>query len=232
MSSEKVVFTTFNNSIQTLALFKQSVFLSAFTSYIIFGEAFSSGYKKDSYFKLNFFDLFKFYCEIVKITLFLGTEKETEQGIFFSENNISYHWIGQTIKKSDSLEKVVSFVQQKNDKKIYELNFTVPELNNFYDVLSRSIIPTLCLKDKEQLFLIEASGLSSENIIKLKTDNVQLNIFLNEFCKKHYKKKIPMSTFRELFIYYNDIILLVNKLSLLKFKSHFTAMILSPLSPI
>ena len=84
MSRQKVFFSTFNKSIQTLALFKESVFISAFTSYIIFGVAISTGYKEDCFFKLNFFDLFKFYSEIVKITIFLGAEKVavSDKGIF------------------------------------------------------------------------------------------------------------------------------------------------------
>jgi hypothetical protein len=229
MSAKKVFSTTFDKSIQTLALYQQSVFLSVFSSYIVFGEAISTGFKKDCFFKLNFFDLFKLYAEIVKITVFFGSEKEKDHGIFFIDNSINYCWYGDTKKKNDSIEKIVSFVLNKNEQKTYELIFTIPEINNFYDVLSRSIIPTLCLKDNEQLLLIEASTLSSEAIINLKTDYCQLNSFIDQFCKKHFNQKVRISTFRELLIYYNDVILLVNKLSLLKCNIRFTSMILAPL---
>jgi hypothetical protein len=229
MSEEKAFSTNFNKSIQTLALFKESVFISAFASYIVFGVASSIGYKKESYFKLNFFDLFKFYAEIVKITVFLGTEKLADKGVFFNENTLKYCWIGKTVKKNEFSDKFVTFVIQNNDQMLFELAFTIPELNNFYDTLSRSIIPTLCLKDYEQALLYEASLLPTDLILSLKTNSVQLNLFVNDFCKRNFKRKVRTSTFKELLKYYNDILLLVNKLVLLKQETSYTPFILTPM---
>jgi hypothetical protein len=212
MSSEK-----FSNSLQTLALLKAPNFMSAFPGKIIFGEANCKGYVTNNFFVFDHGSLIKLYNSIVEITKFLtsNNERQSTKSILDNEN-ISYFWVGKTLHKSatNNFEKLIIFAIEDNGERTFELRFSIPELDNFYCALTRSILMILCLKDIQYDLMYNASLLTIDNILLLKSDRKRAKQFvLTTFTSLLNDNEFNVSNCIELLHYYNDILVITHKLS-------------------
>ena len=208
---------SFSNSIQTLALSKAPNFMSSFPGRIIFGEATCKGFVLNKFFIFSLLSIAKLFSSIVEITKFLTSinERNSIKSIFDDEN-VSYIWVGRTIMENGTknLEKVIIFVIEKNGERTFELNFSVPELDNFYCALTRSILMILCLKDVQYDLMYSASLLTVDNIVLFKTDRKRAKEFITKsFSSLLDSQELNVSNCIELLQYYNDILIITHKLS-------------------
>ncbi len=212
---KEIVSYKFQDSIQTFALFKESAFLSAFAGFLILGVPSANGFRKKSCFKFNFCDFFLLFREITEIVQFLG-----KSDILKKSGQIvnSYCWNGETVSKEiDSKmyqEKIVTFLTEQNNEHGFKMTFTIPQIDNLFELLGRLMFYTLCLKDHEMELLFEASLNPIEAIIALKNDNLIAKQFVSNFLAK-ISQNVKKQPLVEILKYYNELILIVHKLLLL-----------------
>jgi hypothetical protein len=219
MTSHKIEYK-FQDSVQTFAMLKESTFISAFAGFFIFGLSNSTGYQTKSFFKFNFCDFFTFFEQITQIVTFLGSSDiQDKNGDVLSTEFYNYKWNGSTVSKEINSkvfqEKFVTFFINESNSKIFELKFSIPQINNLFYLLSRVMFYTLCLKDIEIELLFETSKTSLDNIVSFKKDNYLAKQFVNSFVTQNLTYRLKKSRFVEILTYYNDLILIVHKLSLL-----------------
>ncbi len=208
----------FQNSIQTFAMLKESAFLSAFAGFLIFGLATANGFKTKSFFKFHFCDFVRLFQEITEIVQFLGKSDILQKsGELFASKESVYKWNGITItEERDSKmfqDKIVTIFMEENNVKCFEMTFTIPQINNLFFLLSRTLFSTLCLKDIEIALLFEASKSSPETIISLKQDCLFAKNFVACFMSKSKNASNDKKAYLiEILRYYNDLILIVHKL--------------------
>jgi hypothetical protein len=202
----------FSESCQTIALRKENLFISAFPGKIVLGETNYLGYKKNFTLTFFHFQLVYFYLSIVKIIEYFSCDSSDEQGIIISINkNYLYYWCGKSVFIEDTEEKVVKIGIQQNDEITFELIFTAIELNEMIFVLPQIIISSLCLKTIER---------NSFDILLSEASNIIVSLNNKKNCEKYIKKKVKVDeviqeNIADLFIYYNEIILIVHKLKTL-----------------
>jgi hypothetical protein len=220
MSSKRktVISYKFQNSIQTFAMYKECAFISAFAGFLIFGIASANGFRKKSFFRFNFCDFFPLFQAITEIVQFLGNPDSLEKsGQIISFKYQTYGWKGTILSKEiDSKiyqEKIVTLFIHQNNVMTFEMIFDIPQINNLFDLLGRILFCTLCLKDIEVEILIAASKTCPETIVNLKQDYDFARNFLTSFFAKNPKtEEIRKAPLIELLRYYNDLIVIVQKL--------------------
>ncbi len=206
----------FSDSIQTLALSLAPNFMSSFPGRIIFGEGNSVGFISRKFFIFDLSTLNVLYYSIVEITKFLASEKERDViKNILSKDNVSYFWIGRTITdiSNESLDKIVTFVIEFEGERSFELKFSIPQLDNFYCALKRSILMILCLKDAQYDLMFNVTLLPIENIELFKKDREKAKKFVNTYINIPEMSNLTISNCIELLQYYNDILIIVHKIT-------------------
>jgi len=176
-------------------------------------------YRSKSFFKFNFCDFFTLFEQITEIVKFLsGSDILDKSGEVYNSESFKYTWKGNTVSKEINSktfqEKFVTFIIDENNINVFELKFSIPQLNNLFYLFSRVMFYTLCLKDIEIELMFETSNNSLDTIVSLK-QNTFAKQFVTAFVTKNLNNRIKKSRFVEILIYYNDLILVVHKLSLL-----------------
>jgi hypothetical protein len=219
---------SFDKSCHTKVLKANSVFLSAYPGFIVFGRTHSKSYPAKSYFKFSPFELYKLYLAIIKVLIFFTEEnpQETKGLILERCHKIVYFWTGIKVLKDGINEKIVTLGIEKQDD-IIKIPITLSELHNFITALKSTIIICLCLNNLENEIIKVVSNLEINTFLKLK-DYKETKMFVEKFLQEN--KYENQETFRliELIHYYFDIILVTNKLtSMSNFENNVIKEILS-----
>jgi hypothetical protein len=213
-SEENLSELGFDKSCQTKVLLTNSVFLSAYPGFIVFGKTQRKSYETKNYFKFFPFELYKLYVAIIKIlTFFTEEEPQLIQGLILQRsNNIVYFWTGITLVTNGKIEKLVSFCIE-TEENISKLQMTLSDLHNFISAMKSTIVICLCLNNNESEMMLAASDLSINLILKLKNYS-DAKTFVQDFIQKN-KIIDSNQTFQliQLIHYYLEIIVIVHKFS-------------------
>lgn len=214
--------TKLSLSCETFALLKTPNFISAFPSYILFGETISNiKYKENKFLKINFHEAHKVLMNIFYIGSFLSSELDYSKGIILKKPEEVYYWNGLTLQTEDRIEKYIKIGIEKQSEFIFEILFSAEEFNNFLFLFKRCLLASLCLKEEEEQFIIKTVETQTcETILAAKTDAQKIRSFIDQFFNNSFfEKPLKLSTFTEIFIYYNDIILILKQLASLTVES-------------
>ncbi len=205
-----------NSSCETFALLKTPLFISSFPSYIIFGKTYRNiKYISGKYFKITFSEACKLFASIVYICSFLASDIESSKGLILeNEQSETYFWTGITVQHKNETVKMIKLSICVCEKIVFEVLFSVEEINNLIYLIQRCLLSCLCLKDYEEQFLLKVSTYSCEKIFSAKTNRVNAKCIVDEFLKDsdvHHKD--VSSSLIELLIYYKDIIIIIKQLT-------------------
>ena len=121
------------------------------------------------------------------------------------------------IKGENCSEKVVVFAIEEKFETIYEKLFVNEQINDLIKCISETIFACLCLKPVERELFDFISKESTSLIVSLK-DKTKCKSILDKFKKTTIKEKCFKITsvcepnLIELIIYYNELLLIVQKL--------------------
>jgi hypothetical protein len=204
----------FAESCYTIALQKEDLFMSAFPGKVIFGETNSIGFKKEKCFVFLHYQIIHFYLSLLNIVSFFASEARNtdEQGQILSLNSTKfYYWIGKNVISDESEIKIVKFGIQSKDEITYEILLNANELNDLIYFLPQIILSALCLKINERNCLEYLSDQSTALIVSLNQ---------RKKCEKFVTEKLNIdsvikSNIIDLFLYYNELMLIIHKLKTL-----------------
>jgi hypothetical protein len=213
----------FSKSIQTKALKVTSVFISAFPGYIVFGKTCDKVYRKGSFFYFSVFEVYKLYLSFFKILSFFTSDtledEDEKKGLILEHDNLSveesYYWYGLELTNSKNVtNKYIKFAIERKSSTICQIHMTLNDLQNFVKALKSSVLISLCLNDIENELIILASANSPEQILKLKSESEAKDFVLKFLSEKTEKtENASVIVFIQLLQYYNDILVLLNKLN-------------------
>ena len=91
---------------------------------------------------------------------------------------------------------------------------TLSDLQNFIKALKSSVLISLCLSDIENELIMYASSYSPDEILNLKKDTEAKELVLKFLSdNKEKNENTCLIIFVQLLQYYNDILILLNKLN-------------------
>lgn len=197
------------NSCLTLALKKDFTFISAFPGFLTFGFVAKTHYKKNKYFHFSHFDLSKLYSAILHIVHFIAddTDQIVKTDILtkqIEDIEVKYFILGNIIAN----DKIVKFRLEAN-LEIFELSFTVFQLNDFLCLLNDIIMACLCLQAIEKDMICNAILKPLEEIVNFQNVETAKNFLLT-----HYGNTLCITQIENLttsFVHYNFIIILLHK---------------------
>ena len=158
---------------------------------------------------------------IFYIGSFLGSELDYSKGIILKKPEEVYYWNGLTLQNEDRLEKYIKIGIEKQSESVFEILFSAEEFNNFLFLFKRCLLASLCLKEEEEQFILKTVETQTcETILAAKTDSQKIRTFIDQFFNNScFEKPLKLSNFCEIFIYYNDIILILKQLASLTVES-------------
>ena len=198
------------NSNLTLALKKDSIFISSFPGFLIFVTIVKNHYKKNKFFQFSHFDLPKLYSSILNFIHFFADNRENLQKTNIltkqiEDSHIDYFICGQIYAD----EKVVIFRLEAN-LDAFELCFKVNELNDFLNTLHSIIISCLCLQPLQNNMIKNAILQPLEIIVNFgKSENAK------NFLLMYYKDTLCASIIDNLsttLVHYNYVVIILHKL--------------------
>jgi hypothetical protein len=219
-------------SCETFALLKSPLFMSSFPSYVIFGKTFKNiKYVPGKFFKIGYFEACKVFASIVYIGSFLTSDIDSSKGVILENNqNETYFWTGITVLHNDESVKMIKLSIMQSDKIVFEVLFSVEEMNNFMYLFQRCLLSCLCLKDYEEQFILKVASESCEKIFLAKTNRTIAMQMVEDFLKESQAlTKDVTSSLIELLRYYKDIIIIIKQLiAMYTVPDEITTLILAP----
>lgn len=209
----------FEDACKTLACNKKDIFISAFPGQIIFGEVNQIGYKKCKFFKFYHFEIFHFYIALTNIFKFLCSNSESEttisnKGVILILNPIEvYYWIGKDYLVNNQNEKLIVFGIEKNSESVYELKFSLNELNELINIFSQSVLSILCIKSIEKQIL-ESVLLEPTSVLITLKDFKSCETLMKSLALKNTLSidSIQLSNLIDIIIHYNELLIVLQKL--------------------
>ena len=194
----------------TLSLKKDFIFISSYSGFFIFGSIVNNHYQKNKFFHFSHFDLPKLYNSILKFIHFIADNKESldRTDILTKEIegcSVSYFILGNI----ESNKKIVKFCLECNSE-VFELSFTVFQLNDFLNTLNDIILNCLCLQSVEKNMILLATLEPLEKIVtfrKYEDAKKFLSIqYENVVCVAKIDNLTPI------LVHYNYIVIILHKL--------------------
>jgi hypothetical protein len=203
-------------SCANLALEIPNTFMSAYPGFIVFGKVKLNAFEQNRFFKFGVFEVYKLYLAIVNILNFMTGQNDdlNKDLILTNENGDNYYWIGTNLMRNNKLCKIVKFGIEKQDTITYELHFTLNNFQNFFFCLKKLLITSLCLKQMHVDFIHFIIVLPIEKLAKIDDKKVAMecvDLFLKD-SKNDGSELLSNQTFFDLLNYYEEIIIILNKL--------------------
>jgi hypothetical protein len=209
MSSLKI-----KNSSETYALLHDSLFMSAFNGFIVFGLLTNDEYKEGQFFKFNFHDVYKLYVNILYISSYLASDLDSSQGIIDQFDSSVYFWKGITVTKNNEVRKAIKFGIETNSNVTFDICLSAEEYNNFLLRLQRCLLACICLKDDKEEFISAILQESTETIVEAKLKYQSAKTLTQNYFNKNPKFQFEKKAgYIEILSYYNDLILILKQLS-------------------
>ncbi|MBM3939280.1 MAG: hypothetical protein FJ333_11600, partial [Sphingomonadales bacterium] len=122
---------------------------SAFPTKIVFGKVKNSIYLEGMSFIFQKSDFIKLYLSIQTIVSSIAKNEEYPNGLILKKGNVSY-------KLNLSLnagKKVITFISEINEQITYEIQLDLEDLNDFVNIISKLILPTVSVTKEVQILL-------------------------------------------------------------------------------
>ena len=206
-------------SFKTVVLKSNNIFVSSFAGKVVFGEVFNQGYIPLKYFVIFHFQIYNFYLSLLDIIKFISSpELKEEKGLIIqSSEEVIYFWKGITVNKQNNDIKLILIGIEYRSGIIYELSFETEGLNDLIKSFVDSIFSCLCLKAIERDFFEYISDQSTSLVVSLKCSK-NIKKILSEFEEKIENNilcDLIRSNLCEITVYYNEILIIVQKLKTL-----------------
>lgn len=185
--------------------------MSAFQSFLIFGEIENQSYKV--YLLFSNYDLEILFRTLVKIgEYFAEDEKTTPSNLIKYENTLAYAWKGRTLVEKNVEFKIVEFfVSNSNDNIKSSFFIRITNFRMLIKALKTLYFSTLQLNSDEKYFLNTIALNNYDDLSEFKTNKH----LLWDFIKKNRLDEKKHFEFYQLFIFYFDEIDIIAKLNLL-----------------
>ena len=135
--------TKLSLSCETFSLLKSPLFISAFPSFVIFGQTISNvKYEEKKCFKIHFSEAYKWLLNFLCMGSFVMSDLDSAQANITEKDDEVYVWMGVTLIIKNEPKKVIKFIIEKQSIQIFE---TIFELEGSHDKkLESSWNRTLC----------------------------------------------------------------------------------------
>lgn len=186
-----------------------NIFLASFCGFIIYGELtennrFSSKHTKivSVYYEILIAETKK----IIKYMVDAKNETVSSKSYLFKTETESCWWEINDISKKNV--KICSVYEtQQND-----IVFDLASMDNFLKGLYSSIILSFSLTNSQNFFFFEISSLSKNSLLNLHDKNIELHTFIDKFLENQGDKKEYSFVYFNLFQYYYQDLLYLQRL--------------------
>lgn len=172
---------------------------ASFPGNLVIGAIDQETFIQNQYFEFTKSDLRNLYKAVIEIVACIAKNTEKKDAILKKEDeSIVYFWSFSNTTVYIGIETISTTT--------YKIPFSLDEFNDFVLILSKLIMPTLCLKSEPFLLLEFVSDFPPKEFLALK-DFADVLKFL------HSKKyNLFDSTFATYILYYKEILLIVSML--------------------
>lgn len=145
---------------------------------------------------------------------FVMSDLDTAKGNIKETDDEVYFWMGLTFTVNNEPKKVIKLGIEKQSITIFETIFELEEFNNLLFLFKRCLLACLCLKENEEMFIIDiAQNESFNEIVSAKKQILKAKRMVEKFLHSNAFDVLPkVSTLIEILTYYNDIIMIIKQL--------------------
>ena len=153
-----------------------------------------------TFYKSDYFHLYKAITAIVKV---ISKDSTDERGIILHRDNDVYYW---TIKSPKEIKQIL-FIKEVSGDNVFSLSFNLEDFNDFVNICSKLILPTLSSNVKIHNVLCLASNCEIDQIVN----------FINPKSCKTFLQSIEEYNEDSIIclMYYREFIIIVHQLKTL-----------------
>lgn len=193
------------NSVLTLLL-RNGFYCGAFNGFLVFGAVTNRKFSRLKSFVFQRKEYYLFFITFLQVAKAINGQSDINKQIFLKKSNLEYQW--QILSREENAEKI-SLAIIIEEKKTFEIEFTLSEMNEFILTIARLISLTLNLKLDENKLLDLASMQDMKVIESFKNEEKCKAFIVNHFQEN---TNYDIKAYCILLMHYRDIILLLHKL--------------------